>query len=138
MLNTDDIEKAVFGDEEIKIVKPENIGKFNFALTLSEEYGVKFQTAFSVLWRFLFRVLMDNSVTVDIAEKIFIEIIENFPTQMNKNDLGQMFLRTCLRSIEDNKSKFILFPNDQLLREKIDKFQQANEIFSESKIWLPK
>jgi hypothetical protein len=137
MLNTDDIEKAIFGDEEIKIVKPENIGKFNFTLTLSEEYGVKFQTAFSVLWRFLFRVLIDNSVTVDIAEKIFVEILENFPTQMNKKDLGQKFLRICLRSLNDNKSNIIMYPNDQLIGEKLDKFQHVAEIFSESKIWLP-
>ncbi len=47
-LNSDDIEKAVFGDEEIRIVNPENMRKLNFPLTLSEEYGVPFQTAFKV------------------------------------------------------------------------------------------
>lgn len=136
-LNSDDIEKAVFGDEEIRIVNPENIRKLNFPLTLSEEYGVQFQTAFKVLGRFLFKVLMDNAVTVEIAEKIFIEILVSFPTKMNKKDLGQMLLRFCLRAIDDNKSKSILFSNNQLIHEKVDKLQQATEIYAESKLWVP-
>ena len=136
-LNSDDIEKAVFGHEEIKTVNPENIGKFNFPLTLSEEYGVPFQTAFTVLGNFLFKVLIDNAVTVEIAEKIFIEILVSFPTKKNKKDLGQMLLRVCFRAIEDNKSKFILFPNNQLIHEKIDKLRQTTEIYAESKLWVP-
>lgn len=136
-LNSDDIEKAVFGDEEIKAVKPENIRKLNFPLTLSEEYGVQFQTAFSVLGRFLFKVLMDNAVTAEIAEKIFIEILSSFPTKMNKKNLGQRLLRVCLGAIKDNKSKFILFPNNQLIHKKIDRLQQATEIYAESKLWVP-
>ena len=133
----DDIEKAVFGDEEIKTVNPENIRKLNFRLTLSEEYGVSFQSAISILGRFLFKVLMDSAVTVEIAEKIFIEILVSFPTKMNKKDLGQMLLRVCFREIEDNKSKFILFPSNQLIQEKIDKLRQATEIYAKSKLWVP-
>jgi hypothetical protein len=135
--DSDDIEKAVFGDEKIKTVSPENVRKFNFSLTLSEEYGVQTQTAFTVLGRFLFKVLMDNAVTVDIAEKIFIEIIESLPTEMNKKDFGQTLLRLCYRTIEDKKSKLIIVPNTHLIHEKIDKLQQATEIYAESKIWMP-
>ncbi len=137
-LNPDDIEKAVFGDGEIKTVSPENIRKLNFSLTLSEEYGVKFQDAFRVVGGFMLKVLTDNTVTSDTAEKIFIEIIETFPTKMNKKDFGQMLLRVCLRVIEKNKSKLVLYPKNQILDEKIDKLSQITEIFnSEKKLWLP-
>ena len=84
---------------------------------------------------FLLKVLMDNAVTVDIVEKIFIEILESFPTEMNKKDFGQRMLRVCFRAIEDNKSKFILFPHNQLIHKKIDKLQQAAEIYARSKLW---
>ena len=46
-----------------KNVKPENIKKLNFPLTLSEEYGVPFQIAFGVVWIFLFRLMMDDGAT---------------------------------------------------------------------------
>ena len=112
-LNADDIEKAIFGDGEIKIVKPENIRKFNFPLTLSEEYGVPFQTAFTVVGAFLLKVMMDNTITLDVAEKIFIEIIESFPTKIRKKDFGQMLLRVCFNAIEKNKLKQFLHPDAQ-------------------------
>ncbi|MCG2699640.1 hypothetical protein L6274_01080 [Candidatus Parcubacteria bacterium] len=137
-LNPNDIEMAVFGDDKIKTIKPNNIRKFNFPLTLSEEYGVPFQTAFNVVGRFLFKVLTDNTVTADITEKIFIEILETFPTKKNKKELGKMLLRVCLSVIENNKSKFILLPNVQAMNEKFDKLLQATEIYnSEAHILTP-
>lgn len=137
-LNSDDIEKAVFGDRKIKTVNPENIRKLNFPLTLSEEYGIPFQTAFTVVGGFLLNVLMDNTVTLDIAEKIFIEILESFPTKMNKKDIGQMLLGVCLREIENKISKFVLYLKTQIIHEKIDKLLQATEIYnSETKLWIP-
>jgi len=81
---------------------------------------------------------MDNTVTPEISEKIFIEILESFPTKMNKNDFGQKLLRNIYQAIEDNKSKFILYPNNKLIQSKISKLQQIPEIYSESKLWLPK
>ena len=137
-LNSDDIEKAVFGAGDIKTVNPENIRKLNFPFTLSEEYGVSFQTAFTVVGRFLLKVLMDNTVTLDITEKIFIEIIVSFPTKMNKKDLGQLLLRVCFRASENDKSKFALYPKTQLIHEKVDKLLQVTEIFNlGSKLWTP-
>jgi len=136
-LNPNDIEMAVFGDSEIKTIKPQNIRKLNFPLTLSEEYGVPFQKTFTIVAGFLFKVLMDNAITADPSEKIFIEILETFPTKKNKKDLGQMLLRICLSAI-NNKSKFILLPNVQLINEKIDKLLQTTEIYnSETQIWTP-
>ena len=137
-LNPNDIEMAVFSDSEIKTIKPENIRKLNFPLVLSEEYGVPFQTAFNVVGGFLLKVLMDNTITADIAERIFIEILETFPTKKNKKDFGQMLLRICIRAIENNKSKFVLFQNYQVINKKIDRLLQATEIYnSETQIWTP-
>jgi len=46
-------------------------------------------------------------------------------------------LSVCLRAIENNKSKFILYPNTQLIHKKVDKLQQATEIYAEAKLWVP-
>lgn len=137
-LTSDDIEKAVFGDGEIKTVKPENIRKLNFPLTLAEEYGVTFQVAFRVVGLFLIQVLIDNAITVDIAEKIFVEIMSSFPTNMGKKELGQLLLAVCARIIENNKSKFLVHTENQLLYDKIKKLSQLTEIYSsDSKLWTP-
>ena len=137
-LNPYDIEKAVFGDGEIKTVNPENIRKLNFPLTLSEEYGVLFQTALRVVGIFFVKVLMDNAVTLDIIEKIFIEIIESFPTNMNKKDIGQILLGACSEAIKSYESKRFLYSETQLIHKKLDKLLQVNEIYnSELKLWTP-
>ena len=137
-LSSDDIEKAVFGDRKIKIIRTENIRKFNFTLTLSEEYGVSFQNAFALVGRFLIKVLIDNTVMSDIVEKIFVEIIESFPTKKGKKNFGQMLLRVCIKAIEKNKSKWILNVKNKTIQEKIDKLSQATEIFSSGiQIWTP-
>jgi len=138
-LDSVDIEKAVFGEGKIKTVKPGNIKRLNFPLTLAEEYGVPFQTAFRVVGLFFIDVLKDNSITEEIAEQIFIEILESFPTEMSKKDLGQIFLEACSRIIEKNKSKVIIQPENQLLQKKLNRLQQAAEIFGwQSKLWTPK
>jgi len=128
-LNSDDIEKAVFGDGKIKVIRTENIRKLNFSLTLSEEYGVSFQNAFAVVVRFLFKVLIDDTITPDIVEKIFVEIIESFPMKKDKKNLGQMLLRVCAKAIEKNKSRWILTRKSSLTQKKIDKLLHAIEIF---------
>lgn len=128
-LNSDDIEKTVFGDSKIKIVKPENIRKLNFPLTLSEEYGVSFNAAFSVIRGFLLKILMDNSITLDIAENIFIELLESLPKKYNKRDFGQRLVINCFLTIEKNKSEFILYPKIQLINNKINKLLQVTKIY---------
>jgi len=137
-LTTDDIEKAVFGDREIKFVKPENIRRLNFPLTLSEEYGVSFQDALRVVGIFFFRVMMDNSVAIDVAEKIFVEIIESFPTKMNKKELGERLLGACITVFESNTPKFLCRLEDKFKYQKIEKLLQVTETFSaESKLLTP-
>ncbi len=137
-LNHDDIDKAVFGDGKIKTINPENIRKLNFSLTLSEEYGVPFQTAFTVVGRFLLRVLVDDTILPDIIERIFVEIIESFPQKMDKKNLRQMLLRVCIQEVEQNKSKLIFSLRSKNIQNKIDKLLQVKEIYnSETQLWIP-
>ena len=136
-LSPDDIEKAVFGDGKIKAIKPQNIRKLNFPLTLSEEYGVPFRTSFMVTTKFLLRVLTDNTIIPDIAEKVFIEIIESFPTKMDKKTLGQMFLRVCIQIIEKSKSKLILNLKRKTTQEKIDLLSQSIQIYDSGNLFIP-
>lgn len=135
LFSYDDIEKAIFGDGKIKIINPTNIRKLNFSLTLSAEYGVPYQKALIFIRKFMLRVLTDNSVTMDIAEKILFEIIETFPIKMNKKKFGQMLLMSCKSAIENNKSKFVLFPKNHIVFKKIEKLLQAIEFF-EAKMCL--
>ena len=118
---------AVFGDDKRKTIKPENIRKLNIPLTLSEEYGVTFQAAFTVIAEFLFKILINDSVSEEIAEKIFIELLESFPTKKNKKYFGQSLLQTCLMTIENNKSNLSLLPKTE---EKVNKLLQTTEIYN--------
>lgn len=139
-INSNDIESAVFGNKEIKIIKPENIKKFNFSLTLSEEYGVTFKNALNVVANFILKVLIDNSITAEITEKIFIEFLENFPINKSKckKDIGYLLLRICHNEIRNNYSIFVLHTNDKTINEKFDKLLQVTEIYnSGSVIWTP-
>lgn len=138
-LTSEDMEKAVFGDGAIKTVKPENIRKLNFPLTLSEGYGVTFQVAFRVIGLFFIQVLTDNAITADVAERIFLEILSSFPTEMGKKEFGQILVRVCANIIEKNKSRYFVHAENPLLKEKINRLIQATEIYAaESKLWTPK
>jgi len=136
-LSPDDIEKAVFGDGKIKVVKPQNIRKLNFPLTLSEEYGVPFKTSSMVITEFLLRVLTDNAIIPDIVENVFIEIIESFPTKIDKKTLGQRFLNVCIRIIEKSKSKSILDLKSKILQEKINSLSQCIQIYGAGNLFVP-
>jgi len=137
-LSHDDIEKAIFGDGKIKAVNPKNIRKFNFSLTLSEEYGIPSQIAFTFIGKFFLNLLVDNTITSDVLEEIFLEIIEAFPIRVKKEAFGQILLRVCLKIIEENKSKFISYPKNQILYKKVDALLKVIKIFNSStKLWTP-
>lgn len=137
-LSINDIEKTVLGDSNVKVVNTENIRKLNFSLTLSDEYGIPFQTAFKFIVNFLFKILMDDAMTLEILERIFFEIIDSFPTRMNKKDLGQMLLKACFEEVKNNKSIFILSSQKQIVYKKIDiLFEEAKIYNSMPKFWTP-
>jgi hypothetical protein len=125
-LNIDDISKAVFGDGTITTITPEKIRQLNFPLTLSEEYGVSFETSFMVVGKFVIRLLMDDAVLPEIAERIFIEILDTFPTDKGKKALGQMFIRASVQTINKANLTFTVGTRTQ---EKIDRLIQVTELY---------
>jgi len=137
-LNCVDIEKAVFGDKQINVINVKNILQFNFPLTLSVDYGVPSNIAFRVVFGFFIKVLSDNTVTFDVKEKILFQIIDTFPTDLNKKDFGHMMLSACLKAIDHMDQNIILSINTKKLRSDVDKLLQSTEIYgSEIKLWKP-
>lgn len=130
----EDIEKAVFGDGEIKTFSPQNIHLLNFPLTLSKEYGVPFEKAFPVVGRFLVNVLIDDAVVPEMAEKIFAEVIDSFPSDMDKKLLSQMFLRVCVQAINSIQQGMIVGTK---IQEKVDSLSKFIEIYDRRNIILP-
>lgn len=132
---SDDIEKAVFGDGSIMIVQPEKIKWLNFPLTLSEVYGVPFATSVRVVAMFLMRVLTDDAILPDAAERIFIEILSAFPADKDKRFLGKLLLKFCDREIEKIHRTIIVGATTQ---RKIDLLSQIAEIYNAgNKLWTP-
>lgn len=137
-VSSEDIKLAVFGDNRISVVKPKNIIKFNFPLIFSEEYGVDFRKAISVIAKFLYSIINDDSVTLEMTERIFVEIIEAFPRDIPKKDLGQLLIEICSQKIQDGQQSTILLLKNQLKHKKIDRLQKIKEIFcSNVGIWKP-
>lgn len=113
----EDLEKAVYGDRTVKVVRPEELGKFNFPLTLSEEYGVEPRVALQVVRSFLIRILLDDALFPDTARKIFAEIISTFPTQQNRRTFGMVLLVILVNTINQNRPQLV---KGKRIREKID------------------
>jgi len=129
-LHPEDIQLAVFGDGDEKIIAPENIRTFNFPLTLSEEYGVSYDTVFRVIGVFLLRILLDNDIAIDSVEKVFVEIIESLPKKINKRDFSRMLVGVCNKLFEKNKPQNLCWLEDKLRHQKFDALSRLIESFS--------
>lgn len=132
-ITVEDIEKSVFGEKDVKVFRPENIKLWNFPLTLSEEYGVPFGMAVTVIGKFLIKMLIDDSVVREMMDKIFIEIMETFPTK-DKGQFGQLLLSVTVTTINKVQQKIILGRSTQ---EKFDSLSQLAEIYKSKSIILP-
>jgi tetratricopeptide (TPR) repeat protein len=134
-ITSDDIEKAVLGDGMIAMVQPERIRWFNFPLTLSEAYGVTFRTAFGVVAVFLTRILKDDAILPDLAERIFAEILSSFPTKKDKRPLAKLFVTVCEREIKNLHGTIIL---GATVQRKIDRLSQLADIYTGGDgLWTP-
>lgn len=128
-VSPDDIELAVFGDESEKSLTPENIRQFNFPLTLSEEYGVSVDTAFRVVYIFLLRIVLDNNIAIDVAEKLFVETLESLPAKIDKREYGQMLVKVIQYAFGKNKRKDLCRLEDKLRYQKFDSLFALAESF---------
>ncbi|HEY2169080.1 MAG TPA: hypothetical protein VGJ30_05600 [Candidatus Angelobacter sp.] len=107
-VTSEDMEKAVFGDQTIKVIHPEQLRKFNFPLTLSEEYGVTPGTAFQLVVHFFMKVLIDDSVLPSTVERIFAEIVSLFPTNESRKALGRLLLAVAVQFAQKNRQRLII------------------------------
>jgi hypothetical protein len=134
-VTSDDIEKAVFGGGTIAAVHPARVQLLNFPLTLSEAYGVPFRTAFIVVGKFLVKVLIDDTVIPETAEKIFAEIVSSFPTDKDRKMLGRLLIRESAAIIDKMREGLIIGLRAE---EKIAMLKQFVELYSSNnKLWIP-
>jgi len=119
-LTTDDLEKAVFGDHVIKVVRPEQLRKCNFGLTLSEEYGVAPQAAFEVVGSFLFRILVDDAISAELATTIFVEIVTMFPTTKSRKGFGRILLLLTIQAINESRRRSMIVGSKDRVQDKVD------------------
>ena len=126
----EDIEKSIFGDGEVNTINISNIRKLNFPITLSEEYGVEFQIAIGVVGRLLVRTLTDVSILPEILERLFIEIIEGFPTNLSKKEFSRLMLMLCSDAVKPKGTDLIISPYNNSIQAKLDKLKQVTEIYN--------
>ncbi|HEY0908427.1 MAG TPA: hypothetical protein VGE35_03715 [Candidatus Paceibacterota bacterium] len=120
---TQDLEKAVFGDGAITVVQVENLKKLHLPLTLSAEYGVNPDNALKLVFYFILKLLIDDSVPVSVVEKIYTEIMSTYPTDKNRVLLGRALISASVKAINENKT-IVVGAHTQ---EKIDAIARANE-----------
>jgi len=129
-LTSEDIENTVLGSGRIQIVNPENIRKLNFPLLLSEEYGVPFKHGFTFIGKFIVKFLFDDAIIPEIFEKVFIEIVESFPSKIDKKLLGLMFLQICILEATKERPGLIIRVKNKIIEEKIKRLNNATEIYN--------
>lgn len=126
-LSSKDIKKAVLGDKKRKEIKPKNIRKFNFSLTLSKEYGISFRKAFSLVCNFFVEVLINERVKLDVLKEIFIEIIETFPTEKEKKEFGKLLLNSCIEIIKYYNLETVFDLKNENIKKKISNLLEMNK-----------
>jgi hypothetical protein len=136
-LTTDDLEKAVFGDQVIKVLRPEQLRKFNIGLTLSEEYGVPPRVAFDVVGSFLFRVLVDDAISAEIATKIFVEIVTMFPTTKSRKGFGRVLLLLAIQAINESRKRSIVVGSKNRVQEKVDAISDFLRTYGPDELIVP-
>lgn len=106
-ITVEDMEKAIFGDGVITIVNVENLKKLHLSLTLSAEYGVDPQSATKLVLHFILKLLIDDSVSSEVVEQVFTEIVYTFPTNKDRNLLGRALISTAVKIINENQGIFV-------------------------------
>jgi hypothetical protein len=132
-ISTADIEKTIFGDGRITILRPDRIRQLRFALTLSPNYGVPFDRAFQVVKQFIVKLLLDNSILPDLAINIFSEILSSFPTNINKGLVGKMLLKVSEQTIKNTYQNIIIGPK---MQEKLDSLLRFVLVYTGEEILL--
>ena len=81
------------------------------------------------------KVLIDDAILPEIAERIFVEILSTFPTNKDKRILGKMFLTISVKEINRIRQTIII---GRTVQKKIDLLSQIAEIYSaKNNLWVP-
>ena len=88
-VSTADLQNAFYGDGVVKFNQTERLKYFNLSLILSEDYGVREAEAFRVILSFLTKIVVDDSVLIEIADKTFSELLFSLPSKRDKKTLGR-------------------------------------------------
>jgi hypothetical protein len=83
--------------------------------------------------RFLFKMLIDDTLAREMVDKIFIEILETFPTK-NQKELGKMFLNVSVRAINNIQKRLVISTK---IQEKVDSLIRLIQIYDREGIILP-
>ena len=84
---------------------------------------------------FLIRSLVDDSVLPEIAERIFLEILSDFPTKKDKKSLGKLWLAVCSREIQKVHGPIIV---GTAVQNKLKRLSQLADIYTAgNEIWTP-
>lgn len=136
-ISTDELVKTVFGDGDFSDVKPERLRQLHLGLILSEDYGVPFNTAASVVFPFILKILIDDAVLPEVADRIFTEILTLMPVpkNMDSKTIGRAFIRACVQTLNNPRRIMLVGRNVQ---EKIDRLMRLTELFGGSSLLFPR
>jgi len=98
----EDMETAIFGEGRLTKFEPTNIRLLNLPLTMSEEYGVPFTISFPLICRLIIKILIDDSKTSELLNKVVSEIINEYPTKVSKDRFSKMLIGMCVNIVKQN------------------------------------
>lgn len=116
-ISVDDLRIAILGESAIIVIQPKQLRKFNFQLTLAEEYGVSLSNTFKLLGQFLTIIMIDDSIIPEVAEDIFAEVLSAFSSRKNRNQVGRALMAATVQSINRKFQGIIPSPG---LQKRID------------------
>ena len=87
---------------------------------------MSFNSSFNVILTFLFDIIIYDSIPIDVAEKIYAEILYQLPVEKNKQQFGSMLLNVCNKKIKD-QFKLIL---SKTIEEKINRLKALTNVFN--------
>lgn len=104
-INVSDLELAVFGSEDSKNFAPNRFKLFHPWLTLSKEYGVDPQQSIFLVWRILYRAILDEGISSDAIEGLIDEIATSFLVTGDNTKFSETLLPFMLLLVETMKRK---------------------------------
>lgn len=127
-ISADEIMQAIFppAASGLITVAPNNISFLNLQLTLSHEYGVNDKTAATILSSLFIKLILDDSVTPEIADEIFAPAIVRGLAERDKKVMAMVLFQICLQNMPDKnwtsqKSKQKL----DILNQQLTRFAQT-------------